>query len=133
MNKVIIILILSISRLVAFSQNEGLLSPYPEVGKPCPSFFFNDVLYCSKDRIDLQTFRGKWLVLDFWNRYCGSCIYGFPQTNELQKEFKSKVKFVLVGYTGSMYNPISGPDNETIKKIFETTKKKQKLRLSIAY
>jgi hypothetical protein len=41
---------------------------YPEVGKPCPDFTLNNVAYYSKKKVSLNDFKGKWLILDFWNK-----------------------------------------------------------------
>src|ERR1700737_2636278 len=73
-----------------------------EVGKPCPNFVLHNIEYFPKTQASLKDFKGKWLVLDFWNRYCASCVNSFPKTNDMQKEFYNNVQFIYVGYNGSL-------------------------------
>jgi hypothetical protein len=54
---------------------------YPEVGKPCPDFTLHNIEYYSKKEASVKDFRGKWLILDFWNKGCGACIASFPKIN----------------------------------------------------
>ena len=70
---------------------------YPEVGKPCPEFVLQNIRYYPQKKAALRDFRGKWLLLDFWNRNCGSCITGFPHMNDIQKDLGDKVQVMMVG------------------------------------
>jgi len=70
---------------------------YPEIGKPCPTFVLRNIEYYSRKEARLSDFRGKWLVLDFWNKECGACVASFPGTSRLQQQFGDKVQFMLVG------------------------------------
>ncbi len=106
-------------------------NPYPEVGKKCPDFLLTDIRYYKAKQAGLEDFRGKWLVLDFWNRYCFMCLQSQPHIDSLQKEFKNDVQFMLVGYTGSQYR--NSPDLKEIQEIYEKNRKKNNLELAIAY
>jgi thiol-disulfide isomerase/thioredoxin len=90
----IILLILSESITYAQSEPNGV---YPKVGNTCPEFELRNIAYYSMKRAILKDFRGKWLVLDFWNKYCGACVSSFPKISTLQKKFGNKVQFMLVG------------------------------------
>jgi len=79
-----------------FGQAQDTLD-YPEVGKPMPEFTVRNIKYYSKNKATLKDFRGKWLLLDFWNKYCGACIESFPYMNEIQKNLGNKVQVMLVG------------------------------------
>lgn len=70
---------------------------FPEVGQLCPAFALHNIAYFSKPEATLADFKGKWLVLDFWNKNCGSCIESFPRTSEMQKRFSGDAQFMLVG------------------------------------
>lgn len=50
-----------------------------------------------KKNVSLADFKGKWLILDFWNEYCTGCIKSMPKLNEIQNEFKSEVQVLMVG------------------------------------
>ncbi|HEY4061118.1 MAG TPA: redoxin domain-containing protein [Puia sp.] len=80
--------------ILSFPQAQTI---YPEIGKPCPDFELHNIKYYRKKQASLEDFSGKWLVLDFWNKYCGACIASFPRVSALQKEFADKAQFMLVG------------------------------------
>lgn len=102
------------------------------IGKPMPDFHFGDVQYYKQKKITLKDFNGQWLVLDFWNRYCGACITSQPKMDALRYNFKDKnVEVILVGYTGSFNKTRS--DNKVIRELFERNKNLNKLSIPIAY
>ncbi|OQP54313.1 hypothetical protein A4H97_22785 [Niastella yeongjuensis] len=97
---------------------------YPEVGKPCPAFVLKNVAYYNKTVVSLADFKGKWLVLDFWNKYCTVCVESFPKTNAMQQEFGDRVQFMLVGIQ-DRENKIAG--------MYEQFRKRNKLTLPCAF
>ncbi|MCX2429901.1 TlpA family protein disulfide reductase [Pedobacter sp. GR22-10] len=103
----------------------------PTVGKAMPDFQLNDVHYYGKKKVFLRDFKGQWLILDFWNQYCGVCLSSQPRINVLQSKFKGRVQFLLVGYTGSQYK--HGSNNKSIRKLYERNRKDNNLNLVIAY
>lgn len=44
----------------------------------------------------LKSYKGKWILLDFWGSYCADCIAGLPKMLELQERFKDKLKIIVV-------------------------------------
>src|ERR1700694_4067946 len=70
---------------------------YPEIDKPCPDLMVKNVEYFTKKEVRISDFKGKWLVVDFWTKYCGACVNSFPKIDSLQKEFKDKLQFLLIG------------------------------------
>jgi thiol-disulfide isomerase/thioredoxin len=97
---------------------------YPEVGKPCPAFLLKNVAYYNKKEVCLADFTGKWLVLDFWNKYCSACVESFPRTNAMQQKFGDRVQFMLVGI----------PDAENkITAMYEQFRKRIHLTLPCAF
>jgi thiol-disulfide isomerase/thioredoxin len=95
---------------------------YPIIGKPCPTFKFDSILYYSKQKVTLDDFKGKWLILDFWSRYCLSCFQSFPEINKLRHQFQGKIEFVMIGY-----------HDKYIRTIYERFRKKLDLQLPVVY
>jgi thiol-disulfide isomerase/thioredoxin len=103
----------------------------PVIGQPCPDITFDKLLYYSKRHANLKDFTGKWLVLDFWNAHCGSCISSMPKIDSLNKAFSGKMQFILVGYTGSQYTKKS--DMQTITRMYTRLQKKWNLNIPIYF
>jgi thiol-disulfide isomerase/thioredoxin len=91
---------------------------YPIAGKPMPPFKLKNIEYFSKKLATGDDFRGKWLILDFWSKYCGTCVASFPRMNVIQKDLGDKVQIMLVG--------IEDRENE-IKPMYAKFKEKQRL------
>lgn len=98
MYRFVILFALLVSFLASdvYSQ-QHLKSGYPEVGEPCPSFILHNIAYFPRTQASLDDFKGKWLVLDFWNKNCGSCVESFPTTSAMQKHFSANVQIMMVG------------------------------------
>lgn len=98
MLKILLIFIFLYAGWIKNLRCEQIPEPtYPDVGKPCPSFTLRNIRYFKLNKATLQDFRGKWLVLDFWNKYCGACVSSFPRVSALQKRFVDNVQFMMVG------------------------------------
>ncbi|WP_164735361.1 TlpA family protein disulfide reductase [Pseudoflavitalea rhizosphaerae] len=48
----------------------------------------------------VSNFRGKLLILDFWNTFCSVCIKSFPKLDSLQSRYKDKLVILPVGFDG---------------------------------
>lgn len=42
----------------------------------------------------LSSFRGKYVLLDFWGTWCGWCIKGIPEMKEYYAKYKDRIEFV---------------------------------------
>jgi thiol-disulfide isomerase/thioredoxin len=74
------------------------------IGKKAPGFLFPS--YAGKN-ISLNQYKGKIIVLDFWESWCGYCIAVLPEMNKFQKDYLNKgVK--LIGITTENKNGIKG-------------------------
>jgi len=99
---------------------------YPVVGKPLPEFRLINVHHYGDKTFDPRSLKGKWIILDFWNKACVSCVHSFPKVNKLQEEFKDRVQFLLVGQNDKKYN-------WNIEQVFERYRKTLDLNLASAY
>ena len=48
------------------------------------------------NQIDISSFKGKVVFLNFWATWCPPCIAEFPQIEALYKDYGDKIAFVLV-------------------------------------
>lgn len=58
-----------------------------QVGKPAPDFSLND----GGRTLQLSSFRGKVVVLNFWATWCAPCIEEIPSLNLLQQQLPQVV------------------------------------------
>lgn len=65
------------------------------VGMPAIDFSFPDL---SGHTITLSRLRGKVVLLDFWESWCGYCVQAFPKLNELQTKYQEK-GLIVIGIT----------------------------------
>lgn len=63
--------------------------------KPAPLFTLTDV---DGNRVSLEQFRGKTVVLDFWATWCGPCKRSFPAMQMAKNKYKDDpdVKFLFI-------------------------------------
>ncbi len=66
------------------------------IGDTIPSLTFTNVFHNSGKPVSLDDFRGKLVILDFWNRWCHACVASFPEMEKLQNRFGDKIKILLV-------------------------------------
>jgi len=62
------------------------------LNKPAPDWSAKDL---AGQPVSAQALRGKVIVLDFWYRGCGWCMYAMPQVNQLAADFKDRAVVVL--------------------------------------
>src|SRR5574344_1669571 len=60
-------------------------------GSIAPPFTLPDI---NGKNLSLSDFKGKYIVLDFWGTWCGSCIKGFPKLKEYYSKYKDKIEFI---------------------------------------
>ena len=60
-------------------------------GATAPDFSLPDT---ENNLLTLQSFRGKWVVLDFWGTWCPWCIKGFDEMKNYYNRYNDKCTFV---------------------------------------
>lgn len=68
------------------------------IGKPAPDFTMKDS--AGKD-ISLSSFKGKWVLIDFWSSNCGPCRKENPKLRKLYKKYCSK-GFEILGISSDV-------------------------------
>jgi len=63
-----------------------------EVGDTAPDFSLEDL---AGEKIELEDFRGKVVLLDFWSTKCPPCRKAMPHLQELHEKYKDKGLVVL--------------------------------------
>ncbi|MGV6946774.1 TlpA family protein disulfide reductase [Sphingobacterium kyonggiense] len=70
------------------------------VGQKVPDEFWKreHLFYMNGDTIrkNLEEYRGKVVILDFWASWCGACLENFKKLDELKKEFGDDLLILLV-------------------------------------
>lgn len=66
------------------------------IGDSMPLLTFSNIFNKPGNSISLSDYKGKLIIIDFWNRWCGTCIEAFPKMQKLQNEFGDKIKVLLV-------------------------------------
>jgi thiol-disulfide isomerase/thioredoxin len=67
-------------------------NPYENfIGKPAPAFSFTSF---SGDEVSLNQFKGKVVLLDFWECWCGHCLLAMPKLNRLQRQWKDGLTII---------------------------------------
>ncbi|WP_298367404.1 TlpA disulfide reductase family protein [uncultured Lutibacter sp.] len=54
------------------------------VGQEAPIFTLNSF---ENKKVSLKSYRGSFLLIDFWAYWCGPCIAGFPELKEIRAEY----------------------------------------------
>lgn len=124
MKKTIWILILLLSNSYVRSQNANSISPAIENGSQCPNITLTGIQDYKVNKATINDFRGKWLVLDFWERGCESCFTSFPRINDHVKKYSNNVQYFLIGREDK---------NKDIYKIYEKYKKELNLKIPHLY
>lgn len=109
-----ILLIISICDIMGQPSGVGPSLRPLMLGDKAPDYEFTTMINYKSKIVKLSDFKGKLVILDFWNTSCGSCIASWPHLLDIQKEFEGKIQIILV-------NPVQ--NEETVRKAFERRKK----------
>jgi peroxiredoxin len=63
------------------------------IGKPAPDFTMNDT---TGKPVSLSSFRGKYVLVDFWASWCGPCRAENPNVVKVYNQYKDK-NFTILG------------------------------------
>lgn len=86
------LLVLCLIPLGSYAQTNKTFN----IGDSMPPMIFSNIFNRAGRSISLGDYKGKLIIIDFWNRWCGSCIEAFPKMEKLQQEFGDRIKILLV-------------------------------------
>jgi thiol-disulfide isomerase/thioredoxin len=87
-------------------------------GEIVPDISFKQIVNQEGKVLNLKDYRGKLIILDFWDTGCSSCIDAFPKMSKLQEQFKERIQILLVNSHPSK--------RETVDRIKATLEKYRK-------
>src|SRR5471030_2698404 len=58
--------------------------PAIRIGESVPFTHIDKIVHYSERNSQLDKFKGKLLILDFWHQFCSTCIAAFPKMEVLQ-------------------------------------------------
>lgn len=80
-------------------------------GEKVPNLVFSHMANYHSRQARLSDFKGKLVILDFWNKHCPSCIAGVPKLEKIQSEYGSQVQILLVNCINSLNDMKGFPQN----------------------
>jgi thiol-disulfide isomerase/thioredoxin len=80
-----------------------VLRNQPTIGKPVANFSLADT---AGTQHLLATYRGKYVLLDFWGHWCGPCIRAMPKVNALHQQYTDKLTIIGVAMESASSAPL---------------------------
>lgn len=115
------ILLLALTSLVALT---AMGQARPEIGEPCPEFVVRNVMDNPDSTLTSADLKGKFVILDFWSKYCSACMGTLPKTDSIYSEYKDRIAFLLIGHEDM---------EERMRPMFYKFKSKLKLTIPFAF
>jgi thiol-disulfide isomerase/thioredoxin len=79
------------------------LGNQPTVGKPVADFTLADT---AGTQHSLATYRGNYVLLDFWGHWCHPCIEAMPKVNALHQQYADKLTIIGVAMESASSAPL---------------------------
>jgi thiol-disulfide isomerase/thioredoxin len=75
----------------------------PTLGKEVANFSMADT---AGTKHSLATYRGKYVLLDFWGHWCHPCIDAMPRVNALHQQYADKLTIIGIAMEGPSSAPL---------------------------
>ncbi|HEU5168010.1 MAG TPA: TlpA disulfide reductase family protein [Chitinophagaceae bacterium] len=79
-----------------FSYSIASSSQVIHTGDKFPEITIGNIMNYSLPQLAISDFKGKAVLIDFWNHSCTACIQSFSKLDSLQKIFAGKMQIILV-------------------------------------
>lgn len=80
-----------------------VLRSQPTVGRPVPDFTIADTAGVQHS---LATYRGKYVLLDFWGHWCHPCLEAMPKVNALHQQYANKLTIIGIAMEQASSAPL---------------------------
>jgi thiol-disulfide isomerase/thioredoxin len=80
-----------------------ILQSQPTVGRPVADFTIADT---AGIKHSLATYRGKYVLLDFWGHWCSPCISAMPKVKALHQQYTDKLTIIGIAMEGPNSAPL---------------------------
>lgn len=88
--RILCVLVCFLMSFSAFSQQADL------IGKKVPSVHFKSILQHSEKQADIADFKGKVVILEFWETWCSPCIKALEHLDKIQSTFPESVQVISI-------------------------------------
>jgi len=82
--------------IIIVLNHQTVFSQERKIGQQVPYSNISNVLNHESNQINLKDYRGKLVILDFWNFYCSSCLKTFHKIDSIQKQYNNQIQIILV-------------------------------------
>ncbi len=82
--------------LCLFFQAKGQTTKYLNKGDKMPDVVITNIINNKMKSARISDFKGKLVILDFWQPWCDGCVEAFPKMDSLQRQFSGKLQIFLV-------------------------------------
>ena len=80
-----------------------ILQSQPTVGRPVADFSMADT---AGAKHSLATYRGQYVLLDFWGHWCSHCISAIPKVRALHQQYADKLTIIGIAMEGPNSAPL---------------------------
>ncbi len=96
------------------------------IGETMPDILLQNLYNYPEAPVAFSGIQGELTIIDFWARFCGSCIASFPKMHNLQSKFKNGLRILMV-------NGYQGDDAEKVRAFFKQQKGRNGLDFTLPY
>ncbi len=85
----VVALVIILTNALSYAQSPDNKAVHK--GQPVPDVPIGKTIGFTGPETKISDFRGKLLILDFWDTWCGACVKALPRLDSLQRRFGNKI------------------------------------------